>query len=94
MWKWIHTESCPDVEEYGGGRKLSKYCLKCLKSVYWNSSSDWHKYSYVKRVLKSENSKIRSLQEYSIKEIIENNVQFTHLPTILKNRIESVLLQH
>lgn len=94
MWKWIHTPSCPEVEEYGGWNKLREYCLQCLKYVLWDSSSDWHEYSYVELVLKSENSKIRSLQDHCIKQIIEKNVQFDQLPVILINRIQFVQFQH
>lgn len=94
MWKWIHTSSCPEVEEYGGGRNLQRYCLKCLKYVLSDSSTDWHKYLHVKQVLKSENSKIRSLQDYCIKQIIEKNVQFAQLPITLKNKIQFIQFQH
>lgn len=54
MWKWIHTSSCPDIEEYGGLNKLRKYCLQCLFYVLYESSSDWCKTSRVKRIIKSD----------------------------------------
>lgn len=88
IWKWVHTSTCPVVLEYGGGQNLQRYCLKCLNRVLVNSSSDWDKYLYVEKVLEIENLKIRSLQDYCIKEIIEKNVQFAQLPSILKNRIQ------
>lgn len=88
IWKWVHTSKCPVVLEHGGGQNLQRYCLKCLNRVLVKSNSDWDKYLYVDKVLKIENLKIRSLQDYCIREIIEKNVQFSQLPRILKNRIQ------
>lgn len=90
MWKWIHTSSCPVVKEYGGQNNLRKYCLGCLQDVLDHSSSDWCKAAYVKRIIKSENRKIRSLQQHCIKLIIEGNIQFTRLPEKLKNLIQEL----
>lgn len=90
-WKWIHTPSCPKVEEYGGWNKLHEYCLKCLEYVLWDTSSDWHRYSYVELVLKTENLKIFSLQDHCIKQIIEKNVKFGQLPANLKDKIQLVI---
>lgn len=89
-WKWIHTSSCPDIEEYCGRNKLNKYCLQCLHYVLYISSSDWHKASYVKQKIKSENCKIRSLQYHCIKQIIEKNIKVTQLPDIMKNQIREL----
>lgn len=93
MWKWIHTLSCPEIEEYGGRNKLSKYCLRCLRYVLEDSSTDWCKAPYVKRIMKCENKKIRSLQQHCIKQIIENNIEFTQMPDIIRNQIQQVLLR-
>lgn len=88
MWKWIHTLTCPDIEEYGGFNNLRNYCLKCLSFVLDDSSSDWCKAAYVRRIIKSENCKIRSLQQHCIKQIIEGNLQITRLPDNLKKQIQ------
>lgn len=90
MWKWIHTSTCPDIQEYGSRNKLSEYCVDCLLFVWYESSSDWRKASYVKRIIKSENCRIRSLQQHCIKQIIERNIQFTHLPNLIKNQIHNI----
>ena len=90
MWKWIHTSSCPAVQEYGGQNKLQKYCLRCLRYVLYDSSSDWCKATYVKQKIKSENRKIRSLQKHCIKVIIERNIQFTRLPDNIKNQVQEL----
>lgn len=52
--------------------------------------SDWRKTLYVKRKIQSENCKLRSLQQYCIKQIIERNIRFTQLPDIIKNRIREI----
>lgn len=90
MWKWIHTSSCPEIEEYGGHNSLSKYCLRCLRSVWYASSSDWYIFSRVERKIKSENCKMRSLKQYCMKQIIEKNIPCTHLPDIIKNQIQEL----
>lgn len=90
MWKWIHTSTCPNILEYGGCNSLRKYCLECLEMVLYTSSTDWHKYSYVTRKLKSENRKMRSLHDFCVKEIIEGNIPFDHLPDIFKNQITEI----
>lgn len=90
MWKWIHTSSCPPIQEYGGRNKLRKYCIRCLYSVWMNSSTDWYYYSQVKRKIKSENCKIRSLQQICMKQIIERNLPFAQLPDVMKNQIQEL----
>lgn len=90
IWKWIHTPTCPVVLEHGGEQNLQRYCLKCLNYVLVKSSSKWDKYLYIEQVLKIENLKIRSLQDYCIKEIIEKNIWFAQLPKILKKRIQHI----
>lgn len=93
MWKWIHTPSCPMIKEYGGKNKLRKYCVKCLICILDESSSDWYKSSYVKRKIKSEKCRMRSLRQQCIKQIIEKNIDFVELPNELKNQIK-VELNH
>lgn len=89
-WKWIHTSTCPDIEEYGGFNKLRKYCVQCLYYVWMDSSTDWCNYSHLNHIIRYENCKIRSLQQLCIKQIIENSVQFTQLPDKLKNHIQKL----
>lgn len=90
MTKWIHTASCPPIREYGGNYKLSKYCICCLGYVLMDSSSDWRRFSYVKRILQREKTKVRSLQNLCTKVIIEENFNFEQLPDSLRAQIREL----
>lgn len=89
-WKWIHTSSCPEIQEYGGFNKLRRYCVECLRCVHNVSSSDWRYYYHVRRRLKLERRKMRSLQQLCMKQIIERNIKFTKLPTNVRNQIQEI----
>lgn len=56
----VCERGCPEIREYGGGRRLSEFCDICLYFVFVESSSDWKYFKRVRRRL--EESKM--LKEY------------------------------
>lgn len=89
-WKWIHTPSCPEIEEYGGCNNLRKYCINCLREVLFISSTDWRNYSFAKNVIKFNEKNVRSLQHQCVKKIIDENIPYTQLPNTIQKQIQDL----